>query len=475
MKFSSRTKRIALFGTVSSLTVAMIVLILALLNYLSFRHFIRNDLTTSGVYSLSATSIDLLHYLEKDVNIYVFYPKSSELFPYISFLVSEMEQHSKYIHVHFIDIDKELLKVQEYKQKFKLSNEQYIVVEQDELFRVLVRDDIAQYNYQDAYYGAEPELEQFTGEQAILSAIVSVTSNERITVYFSRGHGEKSIDDARDDSGYAEALNRLRYNNYSVRTILPAKEEKMPDDADLLIIAGPQQRFNDHEVSLVNTYLADGKSLLLLIDPGVETGLQSIVERYGIEIGNDIVLDPEQHIPFSSPAYLLASIIPVKSLTGNFDGMTGVFFLSRSVTVIQDDTMAEHYVLAQTTPAGWAETNFDQNPPQKDSEIDHIGPVSIAVAAESISAPSSRIAVFGDSDFASNSQIMNMANADFFMSTVKWLINKSGAVAISPKKFRHYTIEITGTELSRLTFIMMILVPGVVIATGIAVWNIRKK
>ncbi|RJP59172.1 MAG: hypothetical protein C4541_06695 [Candidatus Auribacter fodinae] len=472
MRKQTRTKRIALFGSITTLSVSFLISILVLTNYLAYRHYWRTDLTNSKVYSLSPVTVSHLNTLQDDITIYVFYPKTSELFPYIEFIVDEFQRLSKHITSLIVDVDHDLLKTQEYKQKFKLSNENYIVVEHQDKFRVLVNEDLAEYDIENSFYGQDPVLKCFTGEDAIFTAIQAVISKKQTTVYFTAGHGEKDTTDHTTETGYAEALNRLRYNNITVNTLVLAQSEVLPDDADLIVIGGPEKPFSEHELQLLKNAFDSGTPILVLLDPGITSGMESFLAEYGCIVHDSIIIDPQQHVPFASPAYIISNILPGHAVTRTMTNMMGIFYGARSIAFSDKDLFTKT-PLVQTSNEGWGETTVTQDQPKKDDN-DITGPVIVAGAMES-DADNKRLVVFGDSDFIGNTQILNMANADLFINSVNWLLNQMSTPAINPKLFNKQSVTLSSKELSSLSLIVMLIMPGIIFSTGLAIWKVRRK
>ena len=64
----------------------------------------------------------------------------------------------------------------------------------------------------------------------------------------------------------------------------------MPDDASLLVVLAPKERFSAADAEVLERYLDDGRALFLL-DPGAPTGLEALLDAYSIELGQDFVVD----------------------------------------------------------------------------------------------------------------------------------------------------------------------------------------
>ena len=87
----------------------------------------------------------------------------------------------------------------------------------------------------------------------------------------------------------------------------------MPAGTDLVVVAGPQVSFVEPELQTLTRFLVGGGRVLLLLDPvlgagGLErTGFGPWLEGYGVKLGEDIVVDPTNPLPFYSAETFFAN------------------------------------------------------------------------------------------------------------------------------------------------------------------------
>ena len=86
-----------------------------------------------------------------------------------------------------------------------------------------------------------------------------------------------------------------------------------------------------------------------------------------------------------------------------------------------------------------------------------------------------RLAVFGDSDFATNRYFNFSGNGNFFLNVVNWLTEEEDLISIQPKTSSPRTIHLTATQGRILFFVSLIILPLVVLVTGISVWVRRRS
>ena len=111
-------------------------------------------------------------------------------------------------------------------------------------------------------------------EQDITNAIIKVVSGQQKKVYFTPGHGEKDTTSAERD-GYGAIAEALKRENYAVEKVVLAQTGAVPDDAAVVVVAGPQTDFFPPEIDALKTYLGKDGKLLLVLDPPDKIGRAS--------------------------------------------------------------------------------------------------------------------------------------------------------------------------------------------------------
>jgi ABC-type uncharacterized transport system involved in gliding motility auxiliary subunit len=143
--------------------------------------------------------------------------------------------------------------------------------------------------------GEDPRLLQTVGpderlsERVITNALSQTTNGQSLTVYFTQGHREFPIDGS--ETGFLEAATALEEKSFAVETLDLAETGQVPDDASLVVVAGPAEEFFDAEVDALKAYLDGGGSVLLMIDPQTSPRLGSLLDEWGVTLDERVVLD----------------------------------------------------------------------------------------------------------------------------------------------------------------------------------------
>jgi ABC-type uncharacterized transport system involved in gliding motility auxiliary subunit len=174
-----------------------------------------------------------------------------------------------------------------------------------------------------------------------------------------------------------------------------------------------------------------------------------------------------------------------------------VFPLSRSVTPVSGGVNGHTgQPVVQTSDRSWAEANlksvFDGKGVSGDpKEGDKPGPVTVAAAVSAAAPappadptkpdpnanapkPETRIAVYGDADFPANAYLGFAGNRDLFMNTVGWLSQQENLISIRPKEADDRRLTMTSTQQNNLVWLSLVIIPGLVIATGVYSWYRRR-
>lgn len=461
----------------ANMTIFIVLLlgIIILVQTIANRHNHRFDLTPEGTMSLAPITKKLLQDVSSPVKVLGFYRREER---------GEMDKlmelyllASKKFSYELYDLDRNpgLAK------KYGVSAYGTAVV--------LVKDKLKKVTY--------------PTEEKIINAILTLISPEQKVVYFLTGHGEYTLEGLEEDTNSYGLLKQvLETENYLVKTLLLVGGKPVPEDASLVVTGGPKAIFTSEDVKSLDTHIRKGGRVIIAVDPGYEDGLKGMLKGYGIILGEDMVVDPENYLIEKNALVPIAPFYITHPITENFSIPT-VFPLVRSVTQGTGEIKGvEVKSLARSGDQSWAETNvkdaeegrFDYDP-----RVDQKGPITVALVgqisveklkeeledkgdektAEDNKTKVGRVVVFGDSDFLLNHYFELLGNKDLFMNTVHWMTEDESLITIRRKK---PSGEEAGPVYlsplhSRMIFIgVVILQPIIVIAIGIVVaWRRRQR
>jgi ABC-type uncharacterized transport system involved in gliding motility auxiliary subunit len=460
-------------------------------NYLSTRHWKRFDWTRAQVYSLSETTKKTLEGLKKPVQVTVFMVSGrSRVLPEVKELLARYQQVSPKIEVEYLDPQRNMARAEALVKDAGV-RENTVVFRSGDRRKYVDEDKLADFDFSAAGMGGAATVKSFKAEEAFTSAILSVTEDRQSRVYFTKGHGEAAIDSTERGRGYADARQELERGNLVVSTWEALGKDDLPKDADLIVVAGPRTAFLEPEAAALAKYLAAGGRALFLLDPilpgpgapPADLGLGALLGKYGIRLGDDLVVDPANALPNVGAETLVVSKYGnhpiVRSLAA--EGLPAVFQLARSVTRAEKDPPGlSEAMLLETSPEGWGETNLRQlDSGLKKEPGDAPGPVSLAVAVgpadeKKKGDPTPRLVVVGNSRFAANGSIQNGANGTLFANAAQWLAGRDRQVGIAPKTPEQASLTLTESQVIRISWTVIVGLPALAILLGVWVWYRRR-
>ena len=314
-------------------------------------------------------------------------------------------------------------------------------------------------------------------ESELTKAIRAVVSSKH-KVYALAGHGEAGIADEKAP-GFSLMKKALENENYEVAELVLANQPDVPDDAQAVLVLGPNRSLFDSELDSLDRYLKKGGGLMVLSDPLLVTNLEGRVKSWGIELGNDVVVE-EQRTLFMGPQLGVQPIVSsygTHPITKGFgrDHLT-LFNMARSLKAAEGAAPVE---LAMTGDKSWAESDtkrfVDRGEVSRD-DVDRKGPLPLAMAATvKGDAKEGRLVVVGDSDFARNKYVSEAYNADLFLNMVSWLVGQEQFATIERKLPRASSSSISIEQFAQFRFLSLFLLPELVVLAGVLVWWRRRS
>jgi ABC-type uncharacterized transport system involved in gliding motility auxiliary subunit len=443
-------------GEIALSTLGVVGVLLALA-YLSVRYPFRFDLTQEGVYSLSAPTVTMLKRLDKPVHIVFFYdPMMRETVELYQLVAGQ----NKLVSVEFYD--------------------PMINPAQARMFGVNFAGT--------AVIESQGRRLQVNGgsETDIANGILRVSQGATQRVCFLDGHGEPDpfsleshdhLEGAPGHShglgaryviherhGMAKARHALETVNYTVEKLLLLQRANGLAGCAVLVVAGPKIALLPMEIEAVRAHLAAGGNAFFMLDPFVRTGLEPVIREYGVVLDDDIVIDEASHFwaDVSSPAVSDYNRHQVtRDLPLTF--FPGVRSLSPTPQRVPDTSVVP---LVNSSRNSWGQANRERVGFVKGRDVP--GPNTLMVVA--LRRPRSRIAVVGDSDFATNSFFHIMGNGTLFLNTVNYLAAQENLIGLQPRTADLPRVNLTNRQMKGTFFLSVLLVPALLAVVGTAVW-----
>jgi ABC-type uncharacterized transport system involved in gliding motility auxiliary subunit len=327
------------------------------------------------------------------------------------------------------------------------------------------------------------EIVAFASETEILKGMLRLLNPGNNVIYFLTGHGEHDIEQAGDTS-LTRAKETLETKNYSVTPLNLIAENKIPEDASAIVIAGPLKPVSDNEVKLLKDYLANGGSLVVMQDPSALTEfgdasdplMEMLTTDWGITFNNDLVIDLENAQPTTAAAAYYDSTHPI---TRNMNILGTFYPFTQSLKLAEGMEGVALNPLVQTGTRSWGEKDFNSltegNSPSFDESTEPIGPLTLVAAGEN-STTTGRVVVFGSSNFAIDPSFDVYGNGDMFVNSVDWAAEQEDLANITPKTPTERSFNAPAPWQGIIILLGSIfLIPGLVVLAGISTWLSRKR
>jgi ABC-type uncharacterized transport system involved in gliding motility auxiliary subunit len=314
-------------------------------------------------------------------------------------------------------------------------------------------------------------------EESLTNAIAEVTRGSAKKVYFTKGHGEHAISDA-SERGMKLWVDGLKSEGFQVDEIQLAANKEMPKDMQVLVIAGPVTALNEGEAKLVQDWTEKGGKLVILVDPGVQSGLAKAFAACGAKVGNDEVIDTESQQPQVAIAQDYADH-PITAPRSSPFPVAAYFPLSRSVSKAEPAPSGWTVVeLARTGARSWGETDAigDDGKVEYTPGKDLKGPVPLAIAATHGAGDNeTRVVIFGNSNFAANGFYRLGGNRDLAMNAVSWAAHEEAKISIRPRSRQANHLFLTAEQHHTMSAFAFDLLPFSLLFAGLLVWQTRKS
>ena len=479
---------------------SLLAIILAgMVNFLALAHPVRVDISTLGKAPLSVTTARTLESLKSPVRVILLAPSGEALARNARRVVEKYRHVHPALGVEIVDEGGDLVRTRELVEQFKLRESNVLIVTYGRRIKVLPLREMVRSHEGPTRYGQRGSTFYSALDEELNSALYSVSREHLPAVYFLTGHDERRLSDFADYRGYSEITGIIRDRHADVRPLFLELTGRVTNDCSVLVIAGPARSLATWEVAKIRDYLIRGGRLMLLLDSGHATGLETLLEEWGVVLGQNRVIGsrnatllPESRERASALGMGAVSVIRYGAhpISEGLDGLVSTFVLPRSVEALTGSgargnlsDMADKprvTPLAFTSDQSWADVDLRQNPPQFNEGYDAKGPVCIAACVEK-GVPSEitmdikpiRLVVFGDSQFAAN-RCLAGGNEAFFINALEWLLERDAVSTTSTEQRGLYNLQIE-SDGRLLTFLVIVVaVPVMLVALMGVVALVRR-
>lgn len=534
------------YGSNTLVFILVVFGIVAAINFLSSRRFLRADLTDDKRYTISASTKDVIKRLDDVVTINAYFSREPERVKQIRRdvrdVLDEYRAFSNKLQIDFIDPGED--EAEKNKLRFMgIPEVQMNVIEKDKAQVANVYMGLAVI-YEDKKEILPVVQNTFALEYNLTSAILKVTRSEVKTVGFLSGHDELDIDDTQRFGDMRRELSK----QYNVRKVTVNQGREIDKDVATLVVAGPKQEITDSEKYEIDQFIMRGGRAIFLVDAiqipegtlqaqTLTTGLNDLLEHYGVKLGNNLVLDDASpgQLTYTQGYFTVRSDYPyfvrVLNQYRNLSGEVARGLSDESIVTSQlesltlnwasslellkkEDNAIEAIALAKTTDRSWTvQSPYDLAPnaqlkPPSSVRKSHTVAASLSGVFKSFYAdkeiPSNETASSDELEgevqaesaisedrttktesnttqivVVGNSAFLQFSGGDalnFLFNTIDWLTLGDDLIHIRSHSVTERPLkEVSGSEKFFLRFVNILGVPLVVVAFGLIRYLLRRR
>jgi ABC-type uncharacterized transport system involved in gliding motility auxiliary subunit len=438
------------YGAFLLIYMVVVIAIVIGVNWIADHNNKSLDVTANKKFTLSDQTKKVTGNLKKDVTVYYF--DKSDSYDRARDLFDRYRNLSSHIKVVYVDPDKK-----------------------PDIARVEGRP-----NYGDTIVdnGEKKETAKALTEEELTGALVRVSKSGAKTVCFVQGSGEHTLEDTTRE-GYSAIKANLEKNNYKTQTISLIEKPEVPKTCAIAVVGGPKHDYLQPAVDAIKTYVTGGGRAIFNFDPVLNLGdeklednpnLDALVASWGVTPKGDVILD------LGSASRLFGQLAPVVGsyeqhpITSSMQDNASVFPLARSLEVKSPATK-----LFSSTPDSFALTNPKLPIKEEDLQKAPKGPFILGAAATIGSGTTEgRIVVVGSSSWIANPILAApVGNKDLALNMMNWLTSDEDLISIRPKENEDRRLR-PSNSMRFLPLISLILLPGIVIFSGISAWWKRR-
>ena len=468
-----------------ALRTALVLAVALMLNYLGAKFSHRFYFSSLTGVKLSSRTATVLHSLTNAVNITLYYDRKDEFFPDIVALLNEYRGLNKNIYIRTVDYVRDAGEAEKVKQQYRqyfsaLSDKNLVIFDCGGRVKMVPGDALTQYTLEQVPNAKEREFRRkpvaFAGEKIFTAMLLALESPQPLKAYFLQGHGEPSLTGS-GNFDYLKFAATLEQNYIAVNELQLLGDAGVPLDCNLLIIAAPATPLTDLELQKIAKYLQEGGRLFILFNYAsvkTATGLEPILQRWGVNVLADTVQDPKSTVTGQDVVVREFNKHPVVSSLAQ---LSLQLVLPRPVFKIAPVNAPANAPVVDELIA----TGPDATLANDRAEPPHNYPLACAVEQKPVAGVATprgntRIIVTGDSIFLGNYYIEGGGNRDFLNAAVNWLLDRPQLLeGIGPRPVAEYRMLLTSQQQQQLRWILLGALPGAILMLGWLVWFVRRK
>lgn len=480
--------RKAKHGTVAMAITALVIVMVIVLNIiigLLVNRFpdLELDLTSNNSFALQDDTIDYVSHLNNDVTVYILMEKDKfesqgtyfvQAQKMLNKMVSKSDGKMK---IKYVDLTSNPSFTSNYPnvdwQSSSANN--IVLVESGKQYKVLTLTDCFEYDEQTYnYYGTY----SFTGtkiEQAVVTAILNVTTDDKVVVDMIKGNNEQD---------YSSLKSLLENNAYQVNDVSLATGD-FDKDAKVAIMYAPSVDLDEKIVEKLSTWLSNdgkyGRSLIYVptADMGEMPNLDDFLKEWGMSIDRGYVFETDETALVNASSPYAFTVSYGDYYKDNLKNSKIPVVVSESHAVNITDENTAHALLKTTNKAGVLPIDADKSWDYKDAITGNGENVAAEGVMTNEDKKSSRVVVFGSYIMFSDTimKYNSFNNSAYFMNVINTIADKEDVgITIESKSIDNTELGITDVATQNtMLVVFVIVIPIAILVAGFVFWLRRRN
>ena len=480
--------RKAKHGTVAMAITALVIVMVIVLNIiigLLVNRFpdLELDLTSNNSFALQDDTIDYVSHLNNDVTVYILMEKDKfesqgTYFVQARKMLNKMASKSDgKMKIKYVDLTSNPSFTSNYPnvdwQSSSANN--IVLVESGKQYKVLTLTDCFEYDEQTYnYYGTY----SFTGtkiEQAVVTAILNVTTDDKVVVDMIKGNNEQD---------YSSLKSLLENNAYQVNEVSLATGD-FDKDAKVAIMYAPSVDLDEKIVEKLSTWLSNdgkyGRSLIYVptADMGEMPNLDDFLKEWGMSIDRGYVFETDETALVNANSPYAFTVSYGDYYKDNLKNSKIPVVVSESHAVDITDENTAHALLKTTNKAGVLPIDADKSWDYKDAITGNGENVAAEGVMTNEDKKSSRVVVFGSYIMFSDTimKYNSFNNSAYFMNVINTIADKEDVgITIESKSIDNTELGITDVATQNtMLVVFVIVIPIAILVAGFVFWLRRRN
>lgn len=480
--------RKAKHGTVAMAITALVIVMVIVLNIiigLLVNRFpdLELDLTSNNSFALQDDTIDYVSHLNNDVTVYILMEKDKfesqgTYFVQAQKMLNKMASKSDgKMKIKYVDLTSNPSFTSNYPnvdwQSSSANN--IVLVESGKQYKVLTLTDCFEYDEQTYnYYGTY----SFTGtkiEQAVVTAILNVTTDDKVVVDMIKGNNEQD---------YSSLKSLLENNAYQVNEVSLATGD-FDKDAKVAIMYAPSVDLDEKIVEKLSTWLSNdgkyGRSLIYVptADMGEMPNLDDFLKEWGMSIDRGYVFETDETALVNASSPYAFTVSYGDYYKDNLKNSKIPVVVSESHAVNITDENTAHALLKTTNKAGVLPIDADKSWDYKDAITGNGENVAAEGVMTNEDKKSSKVVVFGSYVMFSDTimQYNSFNNSAYFMNVINTIADKEDVgITIESKSIDNTELGITDVATQNtMLVVFVIVIPIAILVAGFVFWLRRRN